>query len=204
MGRIQRKSDQQEYLSIIVNEAERLTRLINTVLDFSKIERGQKQYRMGRIDLSEVVTSALNAMRYTLEEHGFQVEVEIESGVFTTGDADAMEQALLNLLSNAIKYSHKKKVVTVRLWTQDRSALIQVADQGIGIPESERKRIFDQFYRAHVGHKQDTGGAGLGLTVVKHIVDAHKGEIRIESKVDEGSTFTMILPQIQISSQEEN
>ena len=204
MGRIQKKSDQQEYLSIIVNEAERLTRLINTVLDFSKIERGQKLYRMGRINLSEVVTSALDAMRYTLEEQGFKLEAEIESGVFTTGDADAIEQAVLNLLSNAIKYSHTKKVVTVRLWTQDRSALIQVADQGMGIPESEQKRIFDQFYRAHVGHKQDTGGAGLGLTVVKHIVDAHKGEIRIESKVDEGSKFTMILPQIQISSQEEN
>jgi two-component system phosphate regulon sensor histidine kinase PhoR len=87
--------------------------------------------------------------------------------------------------------------VRIRLWARDEEVFFRVADKGIGIPEGEQSRIFEKFYRVHVGSVPDTGGAGLGLTVVKHIVEAHRGEIRVESKVGEGSSFIIILPRLQ-------
>jgi signal transduction histidine kinase len=193
MGRIKGKIDQEEYLSIIVNESERLTRLINTVLDFSKIEQGKKRYNLIKTNISKVVQSAIYAMEYSLKEAGFDLKSEIEQNIQTKADADAIEQAVLNLMSNAVKYSNSNKEIEVKLFSKDCSIFIQVADKGIGIPESEQKKIFEKFYRAHTGHEKDTGGAGLGLTVVQHIVDAHNGKIELESKVGEGSTFTIVL-----------
>jgi signal transduction histidine kinase len=166
-------------------------------LDFSKIERGRKQYRMAEVNMSEVVEATLNTLKYAMEEQGFTLEAEIESGVRAVGDADALEQTMLNLIDNALKYSHQHKSVQVGLWTKDNRVCFRVADKGIGIPESEKNRIFEKFYRAHSGKEQDTGGAGLGLTVVQHIVEAHGGTIEVESKVGEGSSFTIILPKIQ-------
>jgi two-component system phosphate regulon sensor histidine kinase PhoR len=133
-------------------------------------------------------------MEYSFKEAGFILKSEIDQDIQTTADADAIEQAVLNLMSNAVKYSNSNKDIEVKLFSQDDSIFIQVADKGIGIPESEQKKIYEKFYRAHSGHERDTGGAGLGLTVVQHIVDAHNGKIELESNVGEGSTFTIILP----------
>jgi signal transduction histidine kinase len=194
MGRITEESERRECLDVIVSETQRLSRLISNVLDFSKIERGQKQYQMAVVDVSEVAESTLSTLKYSLEEQGFTVETEIEPQVRAIGDADALEQAMLNLINNAVKYSHRNKSVRIRLWAQGDEVCFRVADQGVGIPESEQSRIFEKYYRAHMGNEPDTGGAGLGLTVVKHIVEAHRGEIRVESRVGEGSSFTIILP----------
>ncbi len=194
LGRVKKKNERQEYLSIIVNETERLTRLINNVLDFSKIEKNKKEYHFESIDLSNVVQSAVCSMQYWLNEQGFKIESQIEANIKTKADGDAIEQAVLNLLSNAMKYSFERKEINLRLWTENQSIYIQVEDKGIGIPDSRQNRIFDKYYRAHVGHEQDKGGAGLGLTVLKHIVYAHQGKIELESKVNRGSTFTIILP----------
>ena len=196
LGRIKKKSDQQEYLSIIVNESERLTRLINTVLDFSKIEQGEKQYHLEDINLSHIVARALAALEYWLKEHGFLIHTEIEPGLHIMGDGDAMEQAVLNLVSNSMKYSGDKKEITVRLVQKDDSVHLEVQDKGLGIPESKQSFIFNKYYRAHGGHQKDAGGSGLGLTVVRHIVDAHQGHIELKSRVNEGSTFTIVLPKI--------
>lgn len=196
LGRFQKKNVQQEYLSIIVNESARLTRLINTVLDFSKIEKGKKQYYFKAINLSEVIESAVKAMEYFIKENGFELKTEIDPDIETIADADAIEQAALNLLSNAVKYSYNNKQIEIRLWEEDQSIYFQVSDRGIGIPESKQKYIFDKFYRAYSGNEKDIGGAGLGLTVVKHIVDAHQGKIELESAVGKGSTFTIVLPHL--------
>jgi len=110
---------------------------------------------------------------------------------------------MLNLINNAVKYSHRNKSVRIRLWAQGDEVCFRVADQGVGIPESEQSRIFEKFYRVHMGNEPDTGGAGLGLTVVKHIVEAHRGEIRVESKIGEGSSFTIILPRLQETARAE-
>ncbi|MFC2089020.1 ATP-binding protein, partial [Calditrichota bacterium] len=196
LGRIKKKKEQQEYLSIIVNESARLTRLINNVLDFSKIEKNKKEYHFELINLSEVIQSAINSMAYWLEEQGFKIEVKIESDIKTKADGDAIEQAVLNLLSNAMKYSFKRKEINLEVWTENQSINIQVRDKGIGVAESQQKHIFDKYYRAHSGHQGDKGGAGLGLTVIKHIVEAHQGTIKLKSQVNRGSTFTIVLPVI--------
>jgi signal transduction histidine kinase len=194
MGRIKDAAERQECLDIIVGETQRLSRLISTVLDFSKIERGEKRYRTDEIDVSGVAESTLNTMKYSLAEQGFKLEAQIEPGARAVGDADALEQAMLNLIQNAVKYSDRDKSVRVELWSQEERVFFRVTDKGIGIPEQERSRIFEKFYRVHAGTERDTGGAGLGLTVVKHIVEAHGGTIEVESKVGEGSSFTISLP----------
>jgi signal transduction histidine kinase len=197
LGRASSDAERQESLDVIVGETERLTRLINTVLDFSKIERGQKEYRMGDVDVSEVVRSALKTLKYSLEDKRFTIEADIEPGVRATADADALEQAILNLVDNAVKYSGQAKWLRIALWRRFHSVFLRVSDKGIGIPETEQRRIFDKFYRSRAANDGDTGGAGLGLTVVQHIVDAHGGRIEVESKVGEGSSFTIVLPGIQ-------
>ena len=202
LGRIKKKNERQEYLSIIVNETERLTRLINNVLDFSKIEKNKKDYHFESIDLSEVVQSAVSSMQYWMNEQGFKIESDIEANVKTDADADAIKQAVLNILSNAMKYSIEQKDIKIRLWSENQSVYIEVTDKGIGIPESKHERIFNKYYRAHVGHEHDQGGAGLGLTVVRHIIDAHRGKIELESKVGQGSRFTIILPKILTNTPE--
>ena len=203
LGRVKKKGEQQEYLSIIVDESERLTRLINNVLDFSKIEQGEKQYRFESMNLSQVVEKAVNTLGYWLKAQGFHITSDIEPNIQTTGDEDAIDQAILNLLSNAMKYSADKKEIGIRLWQEDQSIYIKVEDRGIGIPESKQPFVFDKYYRAHTGHEKAKGGSGLGLTVVKHIVDAHQGRIEIKSEVNRGSTFTIILPKMQTSMPEE-
>jgi len=194
LGRAASEPERQESLDVIVGETERLTRLINTVLDFSKIERGQKEYRMGDVDVSEVVRSALKTLKYSLEDKRFTLEADIEPGVRATADADALEQAILNLVDNAVKYSGQAKWVRIALWSRDHAVFLRVSDRGMGIPEAEQRRIFDKFYRSPAANQGDAGGAGLGLTVVQHIVDAHGGRIEVESKVGEGSCFTIVLP----------
>jgi signal transduction histidine kinase len=194
LGRAASDSERQESLDVIVGESERLTRLINTVLDFSKIERGQKEYRMADVDVSEVVRAALKTLKHSLDDKGFTLEADIEPGVRATADADALEQAILNLVDNAVKYSGQAKWVRIALWSRDHAVFLRVSDSGIGIPEAEQRRIFDKFYRSRAANEGDAGGAGLGLTVVQHIVDAHGGRIEVESKVGEGSRFTVVLP----------
>jgi signal transduction histidine kinase len=196
MRRAQNEAEQKECLDVIVGETQRLSRLINTVLDFSKIERGQKQYRMTEVDISNVAQSALNTLKGPLKEQGFSLDVGLESGIRVVGDADALEQAMLNLIDNAIKYSRQNKSIRFNLWGENNSVFFSVADRGIGIPETEKNRIFEKFYRASAGNGLDTGGAGLGLTVVRHIVEAHDGAIEVSSRVGEGSTFTVRLPGI--------
>jgi signal transduction histidine kinase len=198
MRRAQNEAEQQECLDVIVGETQRLSRLINTVLDFSKIERGQKEYRMTEVDISNVAQSALNTLKGPLKEQGFSLDAGIESGIRVVGDADALEQAMLNLIDNAIKYSRQNKYIQFKLWAENNSVFFSVADRGIGIPETEKNRIFEKFYRASAGNRLDTGGAGLGLTVVRHVVEAHGGAIEVSSRVGEGSSFTVRLPGIAV------
>ncbi len=200
MKRARSETEQQECLDVIVGETQRLSRLINTVLDFSKIERGQKRYRMAEVNVSEVAQSTLNTLKYSLEEQGFGLEAQIEPGLCAFGDADALEQAMLNLIDNAVKYSRENKSVSIGLWAQDGRIFFRVTDRGIGIREADLGRIFEKFYRGHAETVRDTGGAGLGLTVVRHIVVAHQGKIEVQSKVGEGSSFTISLPKFHESA----
>ena len=193
MGRSVTRTDRDEYLDTIVNESERLTRLLNNVLDFSKIEQGRKIYRLESHSLAAVVRSAAKTMHYPLSQHGFDLRVDINDSLpAMTIDADAMEQAILNLLSNAMKYSGSGRAIDLRLSPILDNAVIAVTDAGCGIAVVEQKKIFEKFYR--LPEHQMIPGTGLGLTLVEHTARAHGGCVDVRSALGEGSTFSIILP----------
>ena len=195
MGRATNQRTQNEYLDTIVNESERLTRLLNNVLDFSKIEQGKKTYHQTSTSLAEVVQTAVRALEYPLSQEGFELHVAIEDNLPPVRvDRDAVQQAILNLLSNAMKYSPGSREIDLRLQGRNGEVVIQVTDQGIGIAPEERIRIFEKFYRAGTPENKMIPGTGLGLTLVEHMANAHGGRVEVESRVGEGSTFSIYLP----------
>jgi len=195
MGRAKDDRTRQEYLATIMNESERLSRLVDNVLDFSKIEQGRKVYHMRPASLPDVVRSAAQAMQYPLEQLGFKLTVSIDENIPATEvDTDALQQAILNLLSNAMKYSGSSPAIEMTLRQDDKQAVIEVIDHGIGIPQDEQPRIFEKFYRVRSPETVSVAGTGLGLTLVKHTVEAHGGRVEVRSAPGEGSTFSIRLP----------
>ena len=196
--RLQRSKDpavRDEYLDTIVKESERLSRLLNNVLDFSKIEQGKKVYRPAPASLAEVIRETARAMEYPLKQQGFSLEIECREGVpDIIVDRDGLEQALMNLLSNAMKYSGNSREIGLRLFENGPWAVIQVIDQGIGIDPAEQKRIFDKFYRVSSPENDHLPGTGLGLALVSHFIKAHRGRIEVESSPGRGSIFSLFLP----------
>ena len=195
MGRIGSEETRNEYLDTIVNESERLSRLLNNVLDVSKIEQGTKIYRPLPQPLAPVVRTAARTMEYPLRQKGFTLDVEIDEGLPDVRvDADALEQALLNLIGNAIKYSGDSREIGLRLFRRDRWAVIEVRDRGVGIDPRERERIFEKFYRVPSRENNVIPGTGLGLSLVAHFVQANGGRIEVEGTPGGGSTFSLHLP----------
>lgn len=195
LGRSKDSEAQREYLDTIVNESERLTRLLNNVLDFSKIEQGKRVYRPETASLSEIIQTAARAMEYPLSQQGFKLHVQADEGLPEVRvDRDAIEQAILNLLHNAMKYSGESREIELRLQRKDDYALIQVVDRGIGIDPREKERIFEKFYRIPSEENKRLPGTGFGLTLVSHIVKSHGGRIEVESAPGKGSTFSIYLP----------
>ncbi|MDZ7266758.1 MAG: HAMP domain-containing histidine kinase [candidate division KSB1 bacterium] len=185
-----------EYLGVIRRESDRLARLIESVLDFSRIERGVKQYTFEYEDPEAIVRQVVEAFRPQAEADGFHLVLEIAAPLPEVKiDADAIAQLLLNLLTNAYKYSQERKYIRVAAFRQARHLVIEVEDHGIGIDQAELPKIFEDFYR--VDQRLNTpkqGGAGLGLTLARHLAAAHGGEITVRSKLGEGSTFSLRLP----------
>lgn len=195
LGRSKDRRTQTEYLDTIVNESQRLTRLLNNVLDFSKIEQGKRLYHPESASLYEIVESAARAMEYPLSQQGFRLDVQTEEGLPKVRlDHDAIEQALLNLLHNAMKYSGESRQIGLHLKRKDSHVLIQVIDRGVGIDPQEQKRIFEKFYRIPSPENERIVGTGLGLALVSHIVEAHGGYLELESTPGKGSTFSIYLP----------
>jgi signal transduction histidine kinase len=194
-GIVTEEKDKQKFYGIIRKESERLTHLINNVLDFSRMDAGVKEYNFRETDLVEVVRSSLEAYKFQLNDSGFKIESELPDEPVTIRiDKDAISQVLLNLLNNAVKYSDEDKYILVKVQKDLSSALISVTDHGVGISKEESKRIFDKFYRVSTARSKETRGSGLGLTLAKHIIEAHGGTIEVESEVGKGSRFTVILP----------
>jgi signal transduction histidine kinase len=184
-----------EYLETIVIESERLTRLLNNVLDFSRTERGNRMYRFQPAVLADVIHAAVRTVQYPLTEQGFILGLNLGEDIPPVAvDRDALQQAILNLLTNAMKYSGEKREIELRLRAEGQAALIEVSDHGIGISEKEQSHIFEKYYRASIPENREIAGAGLGLALVAHIVEAHGGSVRVRSKPGEGSTFSIRIP----------
>lgn len=194
-GIVTDEKKRREFYSIIRKESERLSHLINNVLDFSRMDTGAKEYYFEEADLVKVVKSSLEAYKFHIRENGFEIESEFpDEAVMLKIDRDAISQALLNLLSNAVKYSEKRKYIKIEVGKNSSTAMISVTDRGIGISKKELNKIFDKFYRVPATGGEEKRGSGLGLTLVKKIVEAHGGTIEVESEVGKGSNFTLLIP----------
>ena len=198
LGRVSDQSKIREYGDHIETESRRLTQLINNILDFSKIESGRKTYRFERASVEEVVAEALKTCEVRLRQGGFRVNFQPPPRPLpsVSVDREAISQALLNLLDNAVKYSGgaEEREVVVRVGQKGGYLRVSVTDHGVGIPADEQKKIFEKFYRVSTGLVHDVKGSGLGLSLVKHIVEAHRGTVEVESAPGRGSTFTISLP----------
>lgn len=184
-----------EYLAMVEGEADRLTRLIQNVLDFGRIERSVKAYRFDLVAADAAVQEALRTLRYPLALAGFQLYLSLQApGAEIRADADALRQAVVNLVENAMKYSFDAKEIAVSTRVEDGSFAMAVRDFGIGIPLDDRTRIFEPFVRGTGEAVKHAAGAGLGLSIVRHIMDAHRGRIDLESAPGRGSTFTLVFP----------
>ena len=195
LGRVASPERAREYYRVINKESNRLTQLINNILDFSRIEAGRKQYRFAKVDVCGIVDEVLEAYRFPIEQQGFKLEVVFAEDVpEIQGDAEALSQALLNLLNNAIKYSREDKQIKVEVATREGLVRVSVTDHGIGVAKADQKRIFEKFYRAEDSLVHETKGSGLGLALVSHIMEAHGGSVELQSAPGRGSTFTLVLP----------
>jgi signal transduction histidine kinase len=194
-GIVSEEKKQRKFYRIIRTESERLTHLINNVLDFSSMDAGVKGYNLQEVDLVKTVKNTLEAYRFHISDNGFVIERELpDEPILLKLDADAIAQVLLNLLNNAVKYSDKKKYILVKIWRNSDYVGISVTDHGIGISKKELGKIFDKFYRVPNNRRSETRGSGLGLTLGKHIVEAHGGTLKVASEEGKGSTFTIRLP----------
>jgi signal transduction histidine kinase len=195
LGRLSAKEKYQEYFRIIREESERLTALINNILDFSRIDAGRKEYEFQETDLGELVHSTLNSYRFQIQQNGFAFEENISPDIPPVNvDREAIARSLLNLVNNALKYSKDQKHIAVKLYRANGSVKLEVQDRGIGIPINEQEKIFEKFYRCGDPLVHNVKGSGLGLSLVRHIVRAHGGDVLVESAPDKGSKFTIALP----------
>lgn len=195
MGRVPDEGRRQEYYRVITRESERLSRLIDNVLDFSRIESGRRRYDVAPTAVEPLVREALDAFAYPLEQQGFKVDVHVAPELPDVPlDADAVSQALANLIDNAIKYSAGERALTVEARREGERLALSVADRGIGIAAAEHGRIFEKFYRVGSSDTQGRRGSGVGLALVRHVAEAHGGTVTVESTPGEGSRFTLWLP----------
>jgi len=199
-GRVTDRAKHRSYLGIISAETARLTRLINNVLDFARIDRGEKKYNRQRCDLAELVRETAETYRPHLEANGFQFTCELpESPLFVHGDRDALAQVIVNLLSNAEKYSDSRKEVVLQVKSLAHPspfAEVKVLDRGLGVPVRCGEKIFEQFYRAHDSLSNGIQGSGLGLTLARQIARAHGGDVVYETRDGGGSCFSLRLPRV--------
>lgn len=195
-GKVKSPEKVVEYGEYIETESRRLSRLIDNILDFARIESSRKEYHLRSTDVVSLVRSVLHAFEVRLEQAGLRLELELpESGLPSAElDEDAVAQALYNLLDNAIKYSSTGQEIRVVVTHQEGHLVISVRDRGIGIARADQQRIFERFHRVSTGLVHDVKGSGLGLSIVEHIAKAHGGEIILDSEPGRGSTFSLRLP----------
>jgi signal transduction histidine kinase len=194
LGRLTSPEKCQEYYCIIRKESERLSALINNILDFSRIEAGRKEYEFRETDMCELVRNTLESYRYQIEQHGFTFEEKIAEVPPIKVDREAMARSMVNLVNNALKYSQDRKYIGVNLYRENGGVKLEVIDHGIGIPAGEQGKIFEKFYRVGDPLVHNTKGSGLGLSLVQHIARAHGGDVSVDSTPGAGSKFTITLP----------
>jgi two-component system, OmpR family, phosphate regulon sensor histidine kinase PhoR len=195
MGRLTEPARQAEALAIIAEETRRLSALINRLLDWARMESGKRSYRLEPVAVSDLLDDALSALEPALLQAPAEVSCKVEPGLpRLQADRAALADALVNLLHNAHKYTGTSKRIAVTAQRQAGAVSIRVADNGPGIAAPDQQRIFEKFYRARDPLDRSIEGSGLGLAMVKHIVEAHGGKVGVNSAPGAGATFTITLP----------
>jgi signal transduction histidine kinase len=199
LGRVKDPVEMQTVLDLLSKETARLSEMIESVLDWSRIESGKKQYRRERIPTTELVDAAVSAFKAQRIDSPPNLTVTLQPNLGEIEvDQAALSGALLNLLQNAWKYSKEDdRRIELRGVVDDEFVVLEVEDHGVGIPRREQKRIFDRFYRVDSLLTRDTEGSGLGLSIAQRIVQAHDGWISVDSVPGRGSTFRIHLPLVQ-------
>lgn len=179
------------YVEIVHEETKRLTTLLNEFLDIQRLEGGKQEYTFTSFSLRDLLTSTVDTYRETVEH---RIELELpEDPVLVFADEHKIKQVMLNLLSNAIKYSPQADHIQVRLSANEEKATFSVTDYGLGIPQNAFDKLFTKFYRVDNSDIRKIGGTGLGLAICKEIIESHGGAISVESEINDGSTFTVVL-----------
>jgi signal transduction histidine kinase/tetratricopeptide (TPR) repeat protein len=194
-GRVPDEERKREYYGTITGESERLSRLVENLLDFSKIESGMKEYTMEQTDIAALVSETAERFRRQAGLKDFSLETEISDGLPTIrADREALDRAVFNLFDNAVKYSGGNPRVVLRAWPAEGNVFLRVEDNGIGIGKAEQKRVFEKFYRSAKASESEVKGSGIGLTLVDHVVKAHGGKVILESEPGRGTRVTIRLP----------
>ena len=183
-----------KHTQVIIDESDRLTSLVNDILNLSKIRSGMDSLKISNFNLSEFIHEVLERFSYLTETQGYTITRDIEDDLFTEADAEKIEQVIYNLVGNAVNYTGEDKKIAVGLKRTDKGLRFTVSDTGRGIPEEEIKTIWDRYYRSSETHKRPIRGTGLGLSIVKTILLKHGFEFGVESEVGKGSTFYVIFP----------
>jgi signal transduction histidine kinase len=194
-GRMANEPQKQRAYELMLGESDRLRRLVESLLDFGRMQAREYKFRSESIEAAPWARSVAEEFEETVRNQGYVVEVDgLAGGVRIRGDREALGGALWNLLDNAVKYSPEEKQVRVAVSSSNGKVEVSVRDRGAGIAKEDLKRVFARFYRGVNAKKQGTRGTGIGLAMVKEIVEAHGGTLRVESEPGRGSEFTIVLP----------
>ena len=192
----------EERLETVNSEVQRLSRLVDAILKLSRLESRSTPMKKEVVNVGELIAGIVATHEAFVADSGLTLKYEMEQGVRVLGDADMIRQATANLISNAVRYTSEGGLVTVRVKRGDIMASISVQDTGIGLTPDEAKMVFSRFWRADAGRTRESGGLGIGLSVVKEIVERHNGWVQVEGRKGEGACFTIHIPLYQGDEQQ--
>jgi two-component system phosphate regulon sensor histidine kinase PhoR len=194
MNRVPTEEKKAEYYRIISKETQRLTGIVNKILNFSQAEAKKKTFHLERLNLVNEIKGVLGTYDFHLSNKGFEYTLADQSDLWVVADKEALIESVINLIDNAVKYSEHKKRIEITTGRDDSFGYIAVKDFGIGISTKDQKHIFDKFYRVSTGNLARNRGTGLGLSLVKQLMEAQKGKITVSSELGNGSTFKLYFP----------
>jgi two-component system phosphate regulon sensor histidine kinase PhoR len=196
-GNVEKKQEKERFLGIIQKHVDRLDAIIEDLLALSRIEQEneKKEIKFESVKIVDVFQAAIQLCMPKAEKQSIRIDIDCEKDITAIFDPTLIEQAVVNLLDNAIKFSEPQSTIHVKFHRHEDEMIISVQDHGIGIAQKHLPRLFERFYRVDKARSRSMGGTGLGLAIVKHIAQAHGGHVAVESKLGEGSRFSIHLPQ---------